>query len=96
MSLYSVKRVLVKLKVKNRNWCLKRDMDHLVNSASELRQGGMSELTLVYVPLTTWSYGDGTSVKSLIRNTGEAEYRSCDLCIDNPAYPSTLKPPLLP
>ena len=40
MSLYSMKRVLVELKVKNRHWCLGRDMDHLVNSAAELRQGG--------------------------------------------------------
>ena len=40
MSLYSVKRVLVQLKDKNTNWCLGRDMDHLVNSAAELRQGG--------------------------------------------------------
>ena len=25
---------------KNRNWCLRRDMDHLANSTAELRQGG--------------------------------------------------------
>ena len=24
----------------NRNWCLGRDMDHLADSAAELRQGG--------------------------------------------------------
>ena len=40
MSLYSVKRVLVLLKGKNRNWCLGRDIDHLANSTAELRQGG--------------------------------------------------------
>ena len=40
MSLYSVKRVLVSLKSKNRNWCLGRDMDHLANSTAELCQGG--------------------------------------------------------
>ena len=31
MSLYNVQ-----LKDKNTNWCLGRDMDHLVNSAAEL------------------------------------------------------------
>ena len=31
INLYSVERVLVKLKVKNRHWCLERDMDYLVN-----------------------------------------------------------------
>ena len=40
MSLYSAKRVLIQFKSKNRNWCLGRDMDHLVDSAAELRQGG--------------------------------------------------------
>ena len=40
MSFDSVKRVLVQLKVKNRKWCLGRDMDHLVNSAAELPQDG--------------------------------------------------------
>ena len=43
MSLYSVKRVLVYLKVNSRNWCLERGMDHLVNSAAKLRQGGVGE-----------------------------------------------------
>ena len=40
MSLYIVKRVLVHLKGKNRNWCLGRDMDHLANRTAELREGG--------------------------------------------------------
>ena len=40
MSLYSVKRVLVLLKGKHRSWCSVRDMDHLANTATELRQGG--------------------------------------------------------
>ena len=53
------------VKVKNRNWCLGRDMDHLVNSASELCQSGVSE-TGFNVSLTPRSYGDGTSVYSLI------------------------------
>ena len=43
MSLYSVRKMLVQFKVKNRNLCLGRDMDHLVNSAAELRQDRASE-----------------------------------------------------
>ena len=41
MSLYSVKRVIAWLKVKNGNWRLGRDMDHFVSSAAELRKGRM-------------------------------------------------------
>ena len=47
----------------------------------------MSELGF-NVPPTTRSYGDGTSVSSLIRKTGEAGDRSCDPWIGSLAcYP---------
>ena len=47
----------------------------------------MSELGF-NVPPTTRSYGDGTSVESLIRKTGEAGDRSCDPWIGSLAcYP---------
>ena len=39
MSLYSVKRGLIKLKGKNRHWCSGRDMDHLADRTPELIQG---------------------------------------------------------
>ena len=39
MSLYSTKRVLVKLQDKNRSWYLVRDMDYLAKNTAELSQG---------------------------------------------------------
>ena len=45
----------------------------------------MSELGFK-VPPTMRQYGDWTSVKSLIRKTGEAGDGSCNPWIDSPAY----------